>query len=184
MGATMFAFASRASPVRIWATAAAVAASAASTADFASSRFWGVMRPYCLSWTARSYSRRARVSDTRAWASTALSAAMPASVSVVSSRASGAPFAHRHPLGHVDRPDDAGDLGLHVGRELRVERADDSTLSSKTAVAAGATETATGGRPASWAAFGSAGDVEPEQAAAASAAAARERTARTRIEVS
>ena len=92
MGATSVDFARRASAVRVWACDAAVAASAASTALFASSKACGVIRPYFCSCCARSDSRFARDSATRAWASIALSAAMPASVSVVSSRASRSPL--------------------------------------------------------------------------------------------
>ena len=125
IGDAMNDLARRASAVLICALAADVAASAASTAVFASSKACGVIRPNSFSCCARSYSRRARDSATRACASVALSASMPASVSVVSSRASRSPLSNRHPLGDVHRGDRPGDLGLHVGRELRLERADD-----------------------------------------------------------
>ena len=88
MGALMNDLASRAWAVRTCARAAADAASAASTAVFASSKFCGVISPNSLSCWARSNSRFARDSAVRAWASAALSASMPASVSAVSSRAS------------------------------------------------------------------------------------------------
>ncbi len=125
IGATSDDLASRAWAVLICARAAAVAASAASTAVFASSRFCGVIRPYSLSCCARSYSRRARDSATRACASAAFRASMPASVSRGVEPRQRRALAHRHPLGHVDRRHDAGHLRLHVGGELRRERADD-----------------------------------------------------------
>ena len=91
IGALMSSLLRCVSAALICARAAVMAASDASTAVLASSRACGVIRPYCFSCCARSYSRCARFWPTLACASAALNVSMPASVSRLSSRASLSP---------------------------------------------------------------------------------------------